>query len=318
MNAPDYAMTVPYDVTNLPRLSLLKAKIMKRTKLRWCWFEEAMKDDKEAGTSLGTLRYLPYEIRQHIFKIVLECYFDEYNRQYELENILRFGKGYRFVGILTKGKLDFEGRFCRCGQNEGPKFCSVFDLGSYKPIFQDTGNAPLSLRLASSSMKPEFERVFLACINFKFACPASLERFLDQLSSYQQRQLMALTIHPFRDCNCCPDPRKLCEHWSVVCQRLPTQLRAVDFGFFIDRRGLREFWMRSRPLRRLKKAQAISLTVDMFGSLSRQVWRASPRAKISMTGEEKFCKKDRDALGAVLHELEPWSKEWHDWKDGGG
>ena len=35
-----------------------------------------------------------------------------------------------------------------------------------------------------------------------------------------------------------------------------------------------------------------------------------------MFGLDYVCKEDCDALDAVLHEFQPWSKEWHACKDG--
>ena len=73
----DYAITVPFDIHSLWCFSPLKARTLWQTKARWCWFDKARKDDIDAGTRYGTLRLLPYEIRQQIFQIVLEDYFEE-------------------------------------------------------------------------------------------------------------------------------------------------------------------------------------------------------------------------------------------------
>ncbi|KAL8826291.1 MAG: hypothetical protein Q9191_003886 [Dirinaria sp. TL-2023a] len=42
-------------------------KVLKQTKKRWAWFSKARKRDDELNSRLGTLKYLPYEIRQQIY-----------------------------------------------------------------------------------------------------------------------------------------------------------------------------------------------------------------------------------------------------------
>ena len=74
--------------------------------------------------------------------------------------------------------------------------------------------------------------------------------------------------------------------------------------------------MEDGSFRRLSEAEKFGLAAGMFGVLSKQVWRASSRAKLSMTGRERLYKGECDVLDAALEELEPWSKEWHEWKDG--
>ena len=327
LHKPDFAMTVPFDFEKFSHSSELEAMVLRKTERRWCWFEEASKEDKEARTRLGTLRNLPYEIRQQIFKIVLKDYYEDYDRQIKEEELSCSGVEYHDLGFLNTWRLEYELQSCRCGQSQGPENCGVFDLGSYRRGNQDTEIVPLSLRFASSSIKLEFDRVFLASNTFKFKCPASLGRFLDQLSPYQQRQLKSFTLGIFGYCSCCPDPVKFCKEWMAVCYRLPPGLKSVEFGFSACceklrgtrgmRGGLKAFWGENRRLRQLCKAKAIGLAATVVVVLSKQVWRASSGAKVLISGPEELCEEDCNDLHVVLHELEPWRTERHDWKDGG-
>ena len=43
-------------------------EVLQRTLNRWIWFDEALKSDP----TLGTLRYLPLEIRQRIWEMVIQ------------------------------------------------------------------------------------------------------------------------------------------------------------------------------------------------------------------------------------------------------
>ena len=47
-------------------------KAVKRTRKRWSWFTRAERLDRENGTWLGTLNYLPYEILEMIYYFLLD------------------------------------------------------------------------------------------------------------------------------------------------------------------------------------------------------------------------------------------------------
>lgn len=300
-------MTIPFDLEGPSCSSLRKARVLRQTELRRCWFNEASKDDKQANTRLGTLRFLPYEIRQQIFKIVLEDYVDEYNLQRKW-----YGDTWLRAEGLTKWQLSYEGWYCRCGNAEH----DVFTLASYSHITQYDKRAPLNLRFASESLEQEFDRVFLASNTFEFNSPASLERFMGMLSPLQQRQLKCIKLHTFGDGYWVysSDMQKLFKAWMAVCERLPPGLISVQFILSHQRWwrvSLRGYWAGNRRDRGF---------VDGFGLLSKKVSRACPRAQISLTGREEMCKEVNDVLDAMLQELEPWSKEWlewHEWMDRG-
>jgi len=60
-----------------------REQIIKKTKKRWAWFSYARKKDDNLGTSLGTLGYLPWEIRQVVFEMVLRGNFEESQERYK-------------------------------------------------------------------------------------------------------------------------------------------------------------------------------------------------------------------------------------------
>ena len=140
----DYAITVPFDTQSLPFFSLLKAKTLWQTKARWCWFDKAREDDIEAGTRLGTLRLLPYEIRQQIFQIVLEDYFDEVEEQlYQQYPALYRGRYPRGEGVnRCMLRSEFRALHCCCERDKVP---NVFDLRSYFGVTHYTERLPMSL-----------------------------------------------------------------------------------------------------------------------------------------------------------------------------
>ena len=296
---PDLTMTIPFDLKYSFWPSLLKARVLRQTELRRCWFDEASKDDKEANTRLGTLRFLPYEIREQIFKIVLENYFDEFN----LER--------RRYGTLTKWQLNYEGWVCHC-KVAGYKTWDVFNLISYCCVTESQykTRAPLNLRFASESLREESDHVFLASNTFEFTCPASLERFMNELSPLQQRHLRRIKLHivGYMYWNCFPNISKVYKRWMAVCERLPPRLVSVQFILSYHWGISNGIWTGNNRDRGFG---------DVLELLSKRVSRACPRAKISMAGRDKFCEEYFDVLNAMLQELEPWSKEWHEWMDRG-
>ena len=286
----DYAITVPFDIKNLSYFSLLKAKTLRQTKARWCWFDKASKDDKDAGTRLGTLRFLPYEIRQQIFQIVLEDYFDEVEVKLEHQLYL-FNQGRYPVGRVHRPmlKVMFEGRHCCC-EREVP---NVFDLRSYFDVWQATERHPMSLRLASLSIQSEFDSNFLARNTFHFTCPFTLHGFLDQLSPFQQRQLKHLSLAMFQYWVCYSNPLVCGDQWMAACQRLPPGLISVEMKSPYRLRDVPAFWTYR------------SLATELLEPLCKKISQASPRAKISWTGRENLYEEDYAVLDAVLAELEP-------------
>ena len=303
----DYAITVPFDVKSLSYFSLLKAKTLRQTKARWCWFDKASKDDKDAGTRLGTLRFLPYEIRQQIFQIVLEDYFDEVEeqlgQQYPILNRWR----YRGVGSVNRSMLqiDFEGRHCCCKRDKVP---NVFDLRSYFGVRQATERLPMSLRLASPSIQPEFDCVFLSRSTFQFICPFTLHKFLDQLSPFQQSQLKCLRLSMFQRWGCDSDSSTRRDQWMAACQRLPRGLKSVEMQPPDRLEDVPAVWTKRSTefyFGQPSNDNIRRIAMELLEALCKEVSRASPQAVISWTADEELGKEDCAALDAMLAELEP-------------
>ena len=314
----DYAITVPFDIKSLSYFSLLKVKTLWQTKARWYWFDKACKDDKDAGTRLGTLRFLPYEIRQQIFQIVLEDYFDEVEEQLGQQNPTLKRWRYRYIDSVNRPMLqiEFEGRHCCCKRDKVP---NVFDLRSYFGVRQATERLPMSLRLASPSIQPEFDCVFLSRSTFQFTCPFILHEFLDQLSPFQQSQLKCLKLSMFQWWRCASDSLTRRDQWMAACQRLPRRLKYVEMQPPHRLDDVPAFWTNrstgiyfGQPI----NDEIKRITIEPLEVLCKKVSRASPRAVISWTRDVELGKEDYAALDAVLAELEPWSEEWHIWRNG--
>ena len=64
----------------------------------------------------------------------------------------------------------------------------------------------MSLRLASLTLRPEFDYVFISSHAIEFTNPPSREMFFDQLTPHQPGQMTCRQAHTFRAGCCCPDP----------------------------------------------------------------------------------------------------------------
>lgn len=313
-NTPDLTMTLPSEIRSLSYFSPLKRRTLKRTEERWCWFDQARKDDREAGTRLGTLRFLPYEVREQIFKIALEDYFEEFGRRRQRYNFTCTGRRLHSYGDLSKSELQLKIGVdsCCCMHDKRPEARDIFDLASYYCNPQGIGRAPLNLLFASPSIRPEFASIFLTSGTFEFDCPVTLERFLDRLSPIQRKQLSCLRLVALEY----PDWHlKSRGHWMTVWQRLPSGLKSVEFVMPIELKYIPGIWRGDRDWEILDEAEEIGRAAEILEELCKKVSRAAPRVMISLTGRAGLIKDECDILDGVLREIEPWSKEWTTWID---
>lgn len=313
-DTPDLAITLPSNIRSLSYFSPLKRRTLRQTEERWCWFDQARKDDQEMGTRLGTLRFLPYEVREQIFKIVLDDYFDEFSQRRKRYDFTWLGRRRSKYGALSKLKLrlNIEGVHCCCAHDKKPEVRDIFDLASYDSNPQGLGRAPLNLLFASPSIRPEFARIFLSSCTFEFNCSVTLERFLDWLSPTQQKQLSRLRLLTLQYGDWYPKPH---DRWMTVCQRLPSRLKSVIFIMPIELKHIPGIWRSVMSWDILDEAEEMGHAAEILEELCMKVSRAAPRAVISLTRRGKVFKDERDFLDGVLRKIEPWSKDWLAWID---
>ena len=142
---PIFVLTLPFDQDFVKRY--ITERILHRTRRRWEWFVEAQRLDP----GLGTLRYLPVEVRAIIWRLMLDC-----------------GET-----LSTDGLWEYDHT---CGP--------IYDLSAYYFGF---GRRRLvhdgfkNLRLVSSTLKAEYDESFLKHRSFRFNCAENLSGFLSQL-----------------------------------------------------------------------------------------------------------------------------------------
>ena len=173
---PIFVMTLPFDQDLVKRY--ITEGILHHTRRRWEWFAEAQK----LTPGLGTLGYLPFEVRVMILKELLRC----------------------------RGTLSSDGIWeydFTCG--------SIYDVRAYFFGFGRRGLPNVDgfreIRQVSSSAKAESDDVFLSGRSFRFNQASNLESFIQQLTPAASNRISSIDIgictvrkyriynHSFRD-----------------------------------------------------------------------------------------------------------------------
>ncbi|KAF6223705.1 hypothetical protein HO133_000548 [Letharia lupina] len=255
----------------------MKAKCIKRTRERWTWFSSARRIDDKCGERLGTLIYLPWEIRQKILKVLFEDHANYYRSE-----------------LITKESS---------ARSIYPRY-----WGDHKSRFY-------GMRLASPSTKVELEHYYLTQTEFRFESPKALENFLDRVSIYQQSLLRSFTFKLCRTVYRLADTSAASD-WVAVCARLPPNLVSVQFDILGQGlRGIKtggQCFIYDDDYPTVYVHRAITL-VEILGKRAR---RCAAGVKVDLLDCE-FDPKHVVQEGGIevswLIELEPWSKNWLGW-----
>lgn len=155
---PIFLMTLPFDQNRIPRY--LTDNVLLRVRRRWEWFSEA----KDRNAALGTLSYLPAEIRTLIWQNLLLC-----KDTRSLDGIWEYGR------------------------TLGPPFqLSSFYFGfGRRGLFLESAE---NVRLVSSRVKTEYDHVFLHMRTFRFNYTDNLFFFMDRMEGIQLEQLSSVEL----------------------------------------------------------------------------------------------------------------------------
>ncbi|KAL9129711.1 MAG: hypothetical protein Q9217_001914 [Psora testacea] len=265
-----FIATLPFKLQDVtPKLA---KTIIKRTQKRWKWFSEARKLDDRLGTSLGTLGYLPWEVRQHIFwwfqSIHFSCDADTWIPLPDKDSVWQFHLDRDWTTpVKSKSRQDCEG----------------FDHPS-----------------ASRSLSTEFDTFLLRHNIMKFQCPAIALEFLDQYSGFPGAPMRRIVIELY-DWRCHTDKQheKL---WRLFCSNMPVVICSVQFEV-----GATYPFPRKEVDHFAELQQYVKPVVALVEVLSKVVRRRLPKASIRMRDTPDWTQlKDeyRDLINAAFSELE--------------
>ena len=276
------AKALPFDAYELPHELQVS---LERTKQRWGWFSKAKDHDKERGTQLGTLGYLPWEIRQKIFGNVFDgCRYVQIEHHMPYDHMPDHGEGYW-------DPWSREGRW--------RSWCNKKTLPY---IWRG-----LAIRNASASLRLEVEHAFITMAHFEFWCDRGLnylrpndwlKYFLDHLTTYEKSLLRSVKIPLVGGRFIEPESRIRMADFA----RLPSGLTSIIFEFnYIN--------LKIAPTKALK----ITDSLNLLGNKIRRCW--SPRAKISIEYACWDCLPGcpKRAVASAFDDVEPWSEDWLDW-----
>lgn len=234
---------------------------------------------------LGTLGYLPWEIRQQIFAFLIAgsyTYRDSYKgpqHDYRVSrtvfpSIIDPPQGFwKYDGYTTakENRSDFP-------HSMNERFPEPFDLYSYYlKVHQNYHKHRLAVRLASLDLKIEFEHAFLANQTFFFDCAVALARFLNRLSDQQQAQLRSLHLDLYScGSDCCirrwgKEGKEIGHGWTLVCAQIPKNLVSVQLE-------LGGVYFKSR--------HGVSLVKQLLEVISKQIVRRSPQVRLEVVGQQ--------------------------------
>ena len=303
-----YTATLPFAALDAEPFNAFCA--IGRTIDRWSWFEAAEARDATNNTQLGTLNHLPLEIRDLIYRMVL----DDALESISLEHKLRGRSGYDNVPAetVTKRRLTFQP--CHSHHYFSPmtNLEDVLDLHKFLPVI---GSESVSIRVreVSQSLMAEFDDAFLHCTTIRFRCPKALGKFLKRLTPHQTSCLQKVIIQILDWCDCCYQYGSL-KPWMRFIKKLPSMdmssLRSISFGIgwcahhpnhggfgFVDWAGN---FIVEGPIRLLAMQELIS-TLELVTKVFK---RLAPRAEITLSNVGAFSEKDQVTLGKVLEELD--------------
>lgn len=161
------SIRLPFDKTDVPNYftqrdwNKVVASVLRRTASTDDWFLKARKMDFGRGTRLGTLGYLPLDIRDQIWEYA--CRIDDKGDFYCDLNCLNSDcSGSKLIGFTEGFQMGPRGHGMRC--------CGEMELkkGTFRNLHTALG--PTSV---------EIDRVFFSKHAFLFDCPQRLEKFLD-------------------------------------------------------------------------------------------------------------------------------------------
>ncbi|KAM0804818.1 hypothetical protein BDR22DRAFT_817885 [Usnea florida] len=272
------SMWEPRKCSCIPTPSV-RAKCIKRTGERWAWFSSARDLDNTYGERLGTLHYLPWEIRQIIIEMLL------------------------FGGFSYRGYA-----FAR----------DLFVTGVLDPftMYRHHYDSPYGLWHASSSTRSEMEQYYLSKTSFRFENPEELIMFADQLSIFQWSLLRLITLEvskTWQSNSSLKDWISACARLPPCLNSVNISL----WGYNLLSREIHGHWFIVKScLTWDPHYYDLELGQSTFiDTLAKLAHRVAAKAKIGSepTREDYEEEKSKSIQPLLLGDLDPWSKSFLSW-----
>ena len=242
-NDPALVLTLPFDPYYVRRYRA--EEVLQRTAKSWVWFDEAQRIDSR----LGTLSYFPLEIRCHIWETVVQC--DD--------------------TLSADGLWEYE------HLHGAPFNLSAYYFGFGRRRFHES--SANGLRLVSSSVRAEFDDIFLSMRTFRFNRPESLGAFVNHLTEYQLSRLHSIAI----GLSVCLTTSM--GVWLDSMKRLPSCLQDIHFRIYPARNGWFEIAKTTEG--GVYNRDVDQDELDLLNTLVKQAVRSAPKARVTIWGAAK-------------------------------
>ncbi|KAL9638336.1 MAG: hypothetical protein Q9164_001612 [Protoblastenia rupestris] len=268
---------------------------------------ETTPQDIARYAALGTLGYLPLELRQQIYGYMCDS---------ELLPVYPAATNERFLRYM-------DCRFC----HHDELGTGAFKLFSYTPVPIDLCDEDTrALCGSSSAIAREYRLMFLSTHEFSFSCPLLLKDFLQQIEGYERGlRRVSLFIYGCERCthNGAQSLGEYFRTWKEVVTQLPPWLQSVSFE--IGERPESPNPENSPSPKDKRKLECQNLDV-----LNKAVKRACPQASTSLTFDPSWemnglytrirprvlSPTARRAFEGILQDLEQPSEEFTTWMQG--
>ncbi|KAL8787993.1 MAG: hypothetical protein Q9195_007537 [Heterodermia aff. obscurata] len=256
----------------------------RKTKRRWAWFSAARGRDDKFGTRLGTLNYLPLEIRRMIYEHIFQDYHRDRGSNMDVNTWQYYGRYHSIEDGRSQKHLK---------THDHPSF---FEHSFYWPPYPKKQTI---FRLTSPTIKEEYEYWFLHARQFHFECPFAYREFMDQLTAEQQGliasmqiEIMSENVSPFISDN------EVDQAWMSICDELPTKLRRVSLRLdWFCRLELPEH-VNGVFVRGRKEIKNVARAAELLSALRKRILRRIPGVKILFGGwaYDKMIQEDKATI----------------------
>ena len=246
------------------------------TKQRWAWFSAARRRDDELGTRLGTLNYLPLEIRRVIYDYIVQYYHLHIDVREDISTWLYVDRQ-RWIEDAWYFNLGYTERRNTRGDP------SIWEYNSYWSPYPPGTLA--TFRLTSPTVKEEYEYWFLRTRQFAFETSFAYHGFMKQLTVEQQGWIRSLQIEIMAESTrALLSDTEADQAWMNICDELPTTLQVVNL--FLDRRcRLALPGNFSRGFRRgRREIRNVARAAEMLSTLRKRILRRIPGVETHFGG----------------------------------
>lgn len=284
-----FSSTLPFDPRQVTSWRTV-AKALEDTKKGWSWFDAARQFDTEHDTRLGTFSYLPLEIRDKIYKVIIDDYIDTH-----WPETVKSTGGFEEQKAVPRPQLryPYAWSWSECWQCE-----QAFALHTplSKHLCWRSVNLPPAMRTSASG--DEVDQMFLSQTVFLLADPKALGVFLGRMSLRQRSYLQRITLRLLVPGH---DHRSVWKDWSRgldECGSGLGGLKVVRFSIW-GGNGIRP-WDHRGP----KAMGDVSWFVDILEIITIVLRRQAPKVKFVMDEGEVFEDEDSCLIRKVLREVE--------------